>query len=109
MFIIRGVNVFPTQIETALLAIEGTLPHYQIILRREHNLDTLEVQVEINSKMASDTVSEISALEKRITKNIHQIIGINAVVKLVQPNSLQRSEGKIQRVTDLRNLLSSKN
>ncbi len=104
MFIIRGVNVFPTQIETALLAIEGVLPHYQIILRRENNLDNIEVQVEINANMASDTVSEITAMEKRITRNIEQIIGIRVLVKLVQPNTLIRSEGKIKRVTDLRNV-----
>lgn len=104
MFIIRGVNVFPTQIETALLAIEGTLPHYQVILRRENNLDTIEVQVEVNAKMVSDTVRDMTALEKRITRNIQQIIGIRVTVKLVQPNTLQRSEGKIKRVTDLRNM-----
>jgi phenylacetate-CoA ligase len=104
MFIIRGVNVFPSQIETALLSIEGTLPHYQIILRRENNLDTLEVQVEINAQLASDTVSGITALEKRIAKNLEQIVGIHAIIKLVQPETLQRSEGKIQRVSDLRNL-----
>ncbi len=104
MFIIRGVNVFPSQIETALLSIEGTLPHYQIILRRENNLDTLEVQVEINAHLASDTVSGITALEKRIAKNLEQIVGIHAIIKLVQPETLQRSEGKIQRVSDLRNM-----
>jgi phenylacetate-CoA ligase len=104
MFIIRGVNVYPSQIETALLSIEGTLPHYQIILRRENNLDTLEVQVEINTQLASDTVSGITALEKRIAKNLEQIVGIHAIIKLVQPETLQRSEGKIQRVSDLRNL-----
>ena len=104
MFIIRGVNVFPSQIETALLSIEGTLPHYQIILRRENNLDTLEVQVEINAQLASDTVSGITALEKRIAKNLEQIVGIHAIIKLVQPETLQRSEGKIKRVSDLRNL-----
>lgn len=102
MFIIRGVNVFPSQIETALLSIEGTLPHYQIILRREHNLDTLEVVVEINARLASDTVGEITALEKRISKSVEQIIGIRAIIKLVQPDTLQRSEGKIKRVSDLR-------
>ena len=104
MFIIRGVNVYPSQIETALLSIEGTLPHYQIILRREDNLDTLEVQVEINAQLASDTVSGITALERRIAKNLEQIVGIHAIIKLVQPETLQRSEGKIQRVSDLRNL-----
>ena len=104
MFIIRGVNVYPSQIETALLSIEGTLPHYQIILRRENNLDTLEVQVEINANLASDTVSGITALEKRIAKNLEQIVGIHAIINLVQPETLQRSEGKIQRVSDLRNL-----
>ena len=104
MFIIRGVNVYPSQIETALLSIEGTLPHYQIILRREDNLDTLEVQVEINAQLASYTVSGITALERRIAKNLEQIVGIHAIIKLVQPETLQRSEGKIQRVSDLRNL-----
>jgi len=104
MFIIRGVNVYPSQIETALLTVEGTLPHYQIILKREKDLDQMEVQVEVTPEIFSDTVGSMEYLRQKIVKVIENTIGLRVDVKLVQPKTLQRSEGKLQRVIDMRNL-----
>lgn len=103
MFIIRGVNVFPSQIETALLSVEGTLPHYNIVLFTENGMDNIEVDVEITGEMFSDRVRELEALQKRITKAISDIIGLRVMVKLVAPQTIQRSEGKARRVIDHRN------
>jgi len=102
MLIIRGVNVFPSQIETALLRVDSSLAHYQIVVSRKDYQDILEVKVELTPQIACDTVSKISAMEKKISHSIEQIINIRAIVKLVQPHTLVRSEGKIKRVTDLR-------
>ena len=102
MFIIRGVNVFPTQIEAALLAVEGVLPHYRIVLTREGGLDQLGVEVEVGPELFSDKVSAIEKVHKRLSHSIERITGIRAGVRLVEPNTLPRSEGKIQRVLDLR-------
>lgn len=104
MFIIRGVNVFPSQIEEALLRVEGTLPHYQIILNRDRDLDRMEVQVEVTAEVFSDKVSQMEKLISKISYEIHSIVGINASVVLVSPNTIQRSEGKAKRVQDKRNL-----
>ncbi|MDD3155568.1 MAG: phenylacetate--CoA ligase [Victivallaceae bacterium] len=102
MFIIRGVNVFPSQIETALLSVEGILPHYNIILYTESGMDNIEVDVEINDKVFSDKVREIEMLNAKITRAIENIIGLRVKVKLVAPNTIQRSEGKAKRVFDHR-------
>lgn len=102
MLIIRGVNVFPTQIEAGLLALSSALPHYAIIVSRENNLDRLEVQVEIPREKFSDKVSEIERLRNQIAESIHKIINIGVKVTLVEPNTLPRSEGKAKRVIDLR-------
>lgn len=104
MFIIRGVNVFPSQIEEALLRIEGTLPHYQIILTREKDLDKMEVQVEITAELFSDNFSKMEALKKTIGHEIHNIVGINATITLVSPNTIKRSEGKAKRLIDMRKM-----
>jgi len=104
MFIIRGVNVFPSQIETGILRVENTLPHYQIILTREGSLDCLEVKVEVTPEIFSDKISEMEDLRKKLQKSIEQIINIRADVRLVQPNSIERSQGKAKRVIDLRKL-----
>lgn len=104
MMIIRGINVFPSQIETALLAVEGTLPHYQIIVDRVKGLDELEVQVEVTAEFFGDTVGALEILRQRLTHSIEQVIGIRARVRLVEPHTLQRSEGKARRVQDKRNL-----
>ncbi len=103
MLIIRGVNLFPSQIEAGLLALDNTLPHYAIIITRRNNLDHLEIQVEIPRERFSDKVSEIETLRSQIGDAIHRIIGLSVTVTLVEPNTLPRSEGKAKRVTDLRN------
>ena len=104
MLILRGVNVFPSQIEAALLAVEGTLPHYQIIVDRVKGLDELEVQVEVTADFFSDTVGALEKLQKRLSHAIEHILGIRAHVRLVEPHTLQRSEGKARRVIDKRKL-----
>ena len=104
MFIIRGVNVFPSQIETALLKVEGALPHYQIILTRDKGLDEIEVQVEVTPEVFADTVGALERLQGRLSKSIENIIGIRAQVRLVQPRTIARSEGKAKRVIDQRKM-----
>lgn len=104
MFIIRGVNVFPSQIESVIMEIEGLEPHYMLILDREGSLDTLEIQVEVSEKIFSDEIRKLQTMERRIAKDIKDYIGISAKIKLVEPKSLQRFEGKAQRVIDKRNI-----
>ncbi|MBN2297019.1 MAG: phenylacetate--CoA ligase [Deltaproteobacteria bacterium] len=104
MLIIRGVNVFPSQIESVLMDIEGLEPHYQLIVEREGSMDTLEVQVEVSEKVFSDEIRELQNLEKRITKDIKDYLGVTSKVKLVEPKTLQRFEGKAQRVIDKRQI-----
>ena len=102
MLIIRGVNVFPSQIESILLQTEGLTPHYQIIVKREQTLDTLEVQVEVDEKLFSDEIKELQRLEQKLQKNIKEFLGISAKIKLVEPQTIERSIGKAKRVIDLR-------
>ena len=102
MFIIRGVNVFPSQIETAILSVDGTMPHYNIILYTENGLDNIEVDVEINEELFSDKVRSMEALQHRLTSAIEGLIGLRVRVKLVAPKTIQRSEGKARRVIDHR-------
>jgi len=102
MLIIRGVNLFPSQIEAALLKVEGTLPHYQIIVDRQKGLDTLEVLVEVTNEVLSDTVSGLEQLQKRLAHSIEAITGLHPALKLVAPRTIQRSEGKAKRVIDKR-------
>jgi phenylacetate-CoA ligase len=106
MLIIRGVNVFPSQIEAVLVAIEGLEPHYQLIVDRVGTLDTLEVQVEVTESqfVNADEVKVLQKLEKLILKDMKDYLGITAKVKLVEPKSLQRSEGKASRVIDKRKI-----
>lgn len=104
MLIIRGVNVFPSQIETVLLRMDGVEPHYQIVVDREHNLDNLEVWVEVSASLFSDEIRRLEALERRVAQELESTLGINAKVKLVEPKSIQRSEGKSKRVIDRREL-----
>ena len=104
MLIIRGINVFPSQIETVLMSIEETLPHYQIIVSREGALDELEVQVEINEKFFSDEIRVLEGLERKIRKEIESVLAIAVKVKLVEPRTITRSEGKAKRVIDMRRL-----
>ena len=104
MLIIRGVNLFPSQIEAALLKVEGTLPHYQIIVGREKDLDTLEVQVEVTAEAFSDTVGAMEQLKRTLAHSIESITGLRPALKLVAPRTLQRSEGKAKRVIDQRKM-----
>ena len=104
MLIIRGVNVFPSQIEHALLQVEGIVPQYQIIVERQGNLDALEVQVELAPDFMSDTVRDMEALEHRIVNAIASHALVSASVRLCQPGTLPRSEGKAKRVIDKRQL-----
>jgi phenylacetate-CoA ligase len=102
MLIIRGVNVFPSQIEEAILTVGGIEPHYLIVVDREGNLDTLEVLVEVNANSFTDEIRELEELQDRLQAKIEDIIGISARVRLVEPKSIPRSEGKAKRVEDKR-------
>lgn len=102
MFIIRGVNVFPSQIEEALLAVEGTAPHYQIVLTNDGTMDDVEVHVEVTPEVFGDTISVMENLQKKLSASIEHIINIRVKLRLVEPNSIQRSEGKAKRVLDMR-------
>ncbi|MBN1547299.1 MAG: phenylacetate--CoA ligase [Syntrophaceae bacterium] len=106
MLIIRGVNVFPSQIEAVLVGIDGLDPHYQLIVDREGTLDTLEVQVEVNERLFTnaDEIKSLQKIERNIVKDLKDFLGVTAKVKLVEPKSLQRFEGKASRVVDKRNI-----
>ena len=105
MLIIRGVNVFPSQVEAALLEMGGTTPHYMMIVDRVNNLDTLEVQVEVEERFFSDEIKELENLTKKIAHAIQQAIGLAVKVKLVEPKSIERSMGKAVHVIDKRKLV----
>ena len=102
MFIVRGVNVYPSQVETALLKTEANLPHYQIVLTRQSGLDRMEVRVEVTGEMLRDRLSEMEGLQRRFARSIEQITGLHADVTLVQPGTIPRSEGKAKRLLDQR-------
>jgi len=104
MFIIRGVNVYPSQIETALLKVEGTLPHYQIILTREKGLDEVEVQVEVTKEVFGDTVGALEEVQRNLGHSIETLTGLRMKVRMVQPQTITRSEGKAKRVIDQRKM-----
>lgn len=106
MLIIRGVNVFPSQIESALLEMGETSPHYQLIVDRVDNLDTLEVLVEVEERFFSDEIKQLERLTNKIAYTLHAALGIVAKVKLVEPKTIERSEGKAKRVIDKRKLYS---
>ena len=102
MLIIRGVNVFPSQIESVLMEVPGVAPHYQLIVERQGHLDTLEVAVEVDEGVFSDEVKELQTLTKRIERQIKDYLTVSVKVRLVEPRSIPRSEGKAQRVIDRR-------
>ncbi len=104
MLIIRGVNVFPSQIEHVLMGTEGVEPHYQIVVNREGNMDTMAVEVEVSEEIFSDEIKKLESLTKRIQMDIKDMLGVTCRVKLVEPKTIQRSEGKAQRVIDNRKL-----
>lgn len=102
MLIIRGVNVFPTQIESALLELGIATPHYQLVVERVGTLDNLEVHVEMTPDMFSDAVKQVEKAEQRIRNNIESMLGLTCRVRLLEPKSIERSEGKAKRVIDKR-------
>jgi phenylacetate-CoA ligase (EC 6.2.1.30) len=104
MLIIRGVNVFPSQIETVLLQMSEVEPHYLMIVEREGTLDTLTLMVEVQEQFFSDEVRKLQELRMKITRSIESILGISVNVKLVEPKTIERTAGKAQRVIDKRRL-----
>ena len=105
MKVIRGVNVFPTQVETALLSIGGGVaPHYMMIVDRENNLDVLTVMVEVDEKYFSDEIRKLDELKNKVAAVLKQALGVAVRVKLVEPKTIERSEGKAKRVIDNRGL-----
>ena len=104
MLIIRGVNVFPSQVEHVLMGIEGVEPHYQIVVEREGNLDSMSVQVEVSEGLFSDEIRVLENLTKKIQADVKSLLGVTCKVKLVEPKTIQRSEGKAQRVIDNRKI-----
>lgn len=105
MIIVRGINVFPSQIEHVLLQVEGVKPHYQLIVdRKAGKLDDLEVLVEVEEKLFSDEIKKLVELEQKITKELESLLSISAKVRLVEPKTIERSEGKAKRIIDKRKL-----
>jgi phenylacetate-CoA ligase len=104
MLIIRGVNVFPSQIESVLMDIDEVEPHYQLEVDRIDSLDILSVKVEVNESIFSDEVKILQSIEKKISHNVKETLGVSVKVKLVEPRSIQRSEGKAVRVIDRRKI-----
>jgi phenylacetate-CoA ligase len=104
MLIIRGINVFPSQVESVLLGLGATAPHYQLIVEREGLLDTLTVLVEVTPEMFSDEIKQMENLERKIKAELTSVLSISAKVKLVAPKTIERSEGKAKRVIDKRKI-----
>jgi phenylacetate-CoA ligase len=104
MLIIRGVNVFPSQVEEALLRVEAAAPHYMIEVERPGALDEVTVHVELRPELFSDSMAALNAIHDRIVSNIREVTGLHMRVLLVQPNTLPRFEGKSKRVNDRRQL-----
>lgn len=104
MLIIRGVNVFPSQVESVLLGMSETEPHYLLIVEREGTLDTLNVMVEVQEQFFSDEIKKLEILRRKITANLESTLGISVNVKLVEPKTIERSAGKAKRVIDNRKL-----
>jgi len=104
MLIIRGVNVFPTQIESVLLSVEGVEPHYQIIVDRQRHLDDIEIWVEVSDVVFSDKIRGLEKLEEKLRAEMDSVLGISAKIKLVEPKTITRTEGKAKRVIDRREL-----
>jgi phenylacetate-CoA ligase len=102
MLIIRGVNVFPSQIEDVIFKIEGVRPHYLIVVERKHGLDDLEVRLEIADEMFSDIMADMVAFQKDVADRLQTVLGLRAKITLVEPGSLDRSMGKTTHVLDLR-------
>lgn len=103
MLIIKGVNVFPSQVESVLIGMESIGSHYQLVVRSKGFMDTLEVQVELNDTSLLERYSELEDLRSRVMANLHSVLGLDAKVTLVAPRTIERSQGKAKRVIDLRN------
>jgi len=104
MLIIRGVNVFPSQIEEILFAIEGCEPHYQLVLDREEDMDVLEVRIEVTENIFFDEMKKQKSFVELVERKIHSVLGVGVTVRLVEPSSLPRHEGKAKRVIDNRKM-----
>ena len=104
MLIIRGVNVFPTQIESVILEMPEFEPHYLLIIDRKNNTDTMELKVEVREDAYSDEINKMLALKKKLTSRLQSVLGLGVDVKLVEPRSIERSVGKAKRVIDNRKL-----
>ncbi len=102
MIIIRGVNVFPSQIESVLMDIEEAEPHYELVIDRKGALDEIELRVEVNERIFSDEIRKLESIQSRIQNEIESVLGISIKVTLVEPKTIERSEGKAKRVRDLR-------
>ena len=103
MMIIRGVNVYPSQVETALLEVEGIMPHYQLVLKKRGVMDDLEVHVEVDEKIFKDEMKELHDLEVRLSNHLKHRLQISPKVVLVEPKTFERTAGKSKRILDLRN------
>ncbi|MCL2689551.1 MAG: phenylacetate--CoA ligase [Chitinispirillia bacterium] len=106
MLIVRGVNIFPSQVEQVLIKMEGVEPHYQIVVEKRGSLDCLEIQVEMTENMGSDLLGDIETKEKEIESKLRDVLLVNSKVNLVPPKTIPRSEGKAKRIIDKRNLSS---
>lgn len=102
MLIIRGVNLFPSQVESVLLEMSEIKPHYQLIVDRVNNLDTLELKVEVDEAFFLDKISQLETLRMKLQDNLQSSLGLGIKVSLVEPKILERSEGKAKRVIDRR-------
>ncbi|NLG24653.1 MAG: phenylacetate--CoA ligase, partial [Clostridiales bacterium] len=104
MMIIRGVNVFPSQIESVLVSVPGASPHYMMVIDRVGATDQLEVQVEMTDELFNDTVSAVEKLNREIHEKLKSVLGLSATVRMVEPKSVPRFEGKAKRVIDKRKM-----
>ena len=104
MLIIRGVNVFPSQVEASIVGIDGIAPRYLLVVDRVNNLDVLEVQVELAPELLADEVRKIEDLSRRVQRSIEQVLGLSVKLRLMEPGSIERSEGKSKHVVDKRKL-----
>ena len=102
MLIIRGVNVFPSQIEDVLFQIEGVRPHYLIVVDRQKNLDDLEIRLEVEGNVFSDSMADMVGFQRLVADKLQSVLGLRARIMLVEPGAIERSAGKTQRVLDLR-------
>jgi phenylacetate-CoA ligase len=104
MLIIRGVNVFPSQIEHVLMKVEGVEPHYVIVVDKTGTLNELEIKVEVSESVFSDEIRKLESLRARISEEMRSVLGISAKITLVEPKSIERPLGKAKRVIDIRDV-----